>query len=250
MHEDRSIKNTGKILLLVLITLFLIKVLNLSYPLSIITSTRSSELSVVGEGKIEATPNLAYIDTGINVNNAASVNEVQNNLDKVNNAVLQAVQKLGIKKQDISTSNYSINPSFAFEGGVDRISGYNGNVTITVKVRDTQQVSKVLEAVTKAGANQVQGVRFEIANPDKLREEARNKAIQNAKEQAKRLAKTLGIRLGKVVNIVEVTAGQGPQPFMERYAADGVGGMGGGGPQVEPGTQTVSSTVTLFFEKK
>ncbi len=235
-------------ILIVLATLFLIKSLDLSYPLSITTTTRSSELSVVGEGKVEAVPNVAYVDAGITVSNGVSVNEVQSSLDKTNNAILQAVQKLGVKKQDVSTSNYSVNPIYTYENNTDRISGYSGNITITIKVRDTQLVSKILTAVTSAGANQVQGVRFEIDNPSKLREDARNKAIEDAKEQAKRLAKTLDIRLGRVVNITESLVGGVPVPLQREFAADSMGIEGA--PQVEPGTQTVTSTVTLFFEKR
>ena len=246
--EKNNLKSIIGFIALALAALFLIKLFDLSYPLSITTTTRSSELSVVGEGKVEAIPNVAYVDAGVTVSNGASVNEVQGSLNKTNNAILQAVQKLGVKKQDISTSNYSVNPTYSYDNNVDKISGYSGNITITIKVRDTQLVSKILTAVTNVGANQIQGVRFEIDNPSKLREDARNKAIKDAKEQAKRLAKTLDIKLGRVVNIIESPTGGVPVFLQREFAADSMGI--GGAPQVEPGTQTVTSTVTLFFEKK
>lgn len=246
--EKNNFGTVATYLAIILVTLFLIKLFDLSYPLSITTTTRSSELSVVGEGKVEAVPDTAYIDAGVAVTNGANVNEVQSSLDKTNNAILQALEKLGLKKQDVATSNYSINPAYSYENNADRITGYSGNVTITIKTRDTQLVSRILDTVTKAGANQVQGVRFEIDQPDKLREEARNKAIQKAKDQAQRLAKTLGIRLGRIVNVVESPGGGGPIPLQKSFAAEGAGL--GGAAQVEPGTQSVTSTVTLFFEKK
>ncbi len=119
---------------------------------------------------------------------------------------------------------------------------------ISIKVKNVQMVSQVIQEVTKAGANQVQGARFSVDNPEKDRERARNIAIQNAKTQAQKLAKTLGIRLGKITNIVESSPPQGPIVYpMARFEA---GIAGSGGPQIEPGNQTISSVVTLFFEKK
>ncbi len=249
MENNKYLKSAAGVLFLILITLFLIKVLDLSYPLSITTSNVSSELSVVGEGKVEAVPNIAYVEAGVSVSNGATVDEVQASLDKTNNAIIAAVEKAGVKKEDVSTSNYSINPNYDYDANANKISGYNGNVSITVKVKDTKLVSKIVGVVTAAGANQVNGVRFEIDNPDKLREEARNKAIQNAKDQAQKLAKTLGIRLGRIVNIIESPVGGGPIPYQKDMMAEGAMGLGGA-PQIQPGTQTVSSTVTLYFEKK
>jgi len=106
--------------------------------------------------------------------------------------------------------------------------------------------SKVIETATTAGANQIQGSRFVVDKPELYREEAREKAIKNAKEQAEKMAKNLGIKLGKIVNIIESSPSQ-PIAFYGKAYAEG---LGGGGPILEQGTQTVTSVVTLYFEKK
>lgn len=238
-----------KYILLILAALLIIKVFDISYPLTIVSTTRSSELSVVGEGKIDATPDTAYVDAGISVTNARTVEEVQKKIDEVNNNIIDSLQGLGIKKEDIKTSNYSINPNYTYEQSGNKINGYNGNVTISIKIRDMKKVSDVVTKVTAGGANQVNGVRFAIDEPEKLREEVRDKAIANAKEQASKLAKKLGIRLGKIVNIVESNQDVRPIPMYETALK-----MGGTAvdlvPQIEPGTQTITSVVTLFFERK
>lgn len=231
-----------------LLVLYFIKLFDISYPMTIVTTTRSSELSVVGEGKIDVIPDVAYVDAGVTISNLSTVADVQKNMDEVNNKIIQAMQGLGIKKEDIRTSNYSINPNYSYENNQNNISGYNGNASITVKVRTVSLVTKVIEEVTKAGANQVQGARFDIDKPENYREKARDKAIQNAKDQAQKLAQTLGLRLGKIVNIVESSPNQGPIAYPMMEAKIGMGG--GGGAQVEPGTQTITSLVTLYFERK
>lgn len=232
--------------IVIVIALFFIKTLNISYPLTIITSNQTNELAVVGEGKVEVSPDTAYVDAGITVDNRGTVKEVQDTINTINNKIINALRDMGIEKGDIKTSNYSVYPNYKYENNVNSISGYNGNATVEVKVRDTQMVSRVISTVTEAGANQIQGVRFSIDKPEVYREEARNKAIENAKDQAEKMAKNLEIKLGKIVNIVE-SSGNQPAPLYKTYA-DGIGG--GGGPMVESGTQTVTSVVTLYFEKK
>jgi hypothetical protein len=231
----------------VFVFLVLIKFFDISYPLMVVNTTRSTELSVVGEGKVEVVPDIAHVDLGITVNNAASVNEAQKKINDVNNSIVSAMAGLGIKKTDIKTSNYSIYPEYSYEGGTNRITGYNGNVSIKIKVKSIDLVAKVIEEGTKAGANQVQGASFSVESPEKYREEARDKAIQNAKEQAERLAKKLGIKLGRVVNIVESSASSDSPIYALKSARME---DAGGGPDIEPGSQTITSVVTLYFEKK
>lgn len=237
-----SVKNAVTVFFLVLFSLFFVKFFNLSYPLSVTSSNISSELSVVGEGKVDARPDTVNVDAGIVVNASPTVEEVQKSINDINNKIIGALDKLMIAKGDIKTTNYSIYPNY---DQANHITGYNGNVTVSVKVRDIDKVSQVIEEMTRAGANQIQGTNYSIDKPEKFREEARNLAIQNAKEQAQKLANNLGIKLGRVVNIVE-SSGYGPLPMMNRYSS----GMGGGGPDIEPGTQTITSTVTLYFEKR
>lgn len=233
----------------VFILLIAINLFNISYPVQITNTSKSSELSVVGEGKVDVIPDTAYIDLGISVNNIATVEEAQKNMDKTNNAIIEAMKKLGIEKADIKTSNYSIYPNETYDGSTSRVTGYNGNVAVTIKVKGTDKASQVIQVATKAGANQVQGTRFLVEKPEKYREAARTKAIANAKEQAQKLAKDLGIPLGKVVNMVEYSPNSSTP--MYDMARSGIGSMGGGGsPQLEAGSQTITSVVTLYFEKK
>ncbi len=244
---NNIVKNTLLACATIFIFLWLIKVLDISYPLTVTNLTKSAELSVVGEGKVEVVPDKAEINLGITVQNAASVTEAQQAINEVNNKLISAMKGLGIKAADIKTSNYSINPNYSDQlRSAQTISGYNGDASITVSVRNTALVSRALEAATQAGANEVRGVSYTVEDPNKYREEARNKAITNAKEQAAKLAKTLGIRLGKVTNIVESPSSGAYPLYRSAEAQVGVGGA----PDIEPGTQTITSTVTLYFQKK
>ena len=239
-------------LLITFAVLYLIKIFDVSYPftLTITNTTKSTELSVVGEGKVEAVPDTISVDLGISVAKAPTAQKAQAMIDEVNNKIITAMKGLGIPASDIKTSSYSITPAYSYEPNeTNKIVGYNGNATVSVKIKEMKLATQVINEGTKMGANQVQGTRFTIDKPEKYREEARNKAIENAKEQAQKLAQTLGISLGRVVNVVESTSGNTPYPIYDK-AMLGAPAAAGTGPQIEPGTQTITSTVTLYFEKK
>lgn len=236
--------------LVILASLYVIKIFNISYPVAITTTAQSSELSVVGEGKVDVVPDVAYINLGITVNGAATVNEARANIDGINNRIIEAMKKLGIAKKDIKTTNYSVNPNYIYENNENKIKGYNGNASLTIKVLALDNVTQVIELASQAGANEIQGTSFVVDKPEKYREEARNKAIKNAQEQAVKLTQSLGIKLGKVTNIIE--SGGTPQimPMYDRAAVMNTGLGGGSTPSIEPGSQTITSVVTLYFEKR
>ena len=249
MENKNFSRNFLAAVVFTILGLLTIKVFNISYPMTIVSTTRSSELAVVGEGKVEATPDTAYIDAGITVDKISSVAEAQKKISETNNKIVNSLRVIGIEKGDIKTSNYSINPNYKYENNENRVDGYNGNVTVEIKVRDPQLASKVIETVTAAGANQIQGSRFVIDKPELYREEARNAAIKNAKDQAEKMAKNLGIKLGKITNIVE-SSPDNPSLYAKDMLIAG-GGLGGGGSTtIEQGSQTLTSVVTLYFEKK
>ena len=248
MENKNFFGNFIAVIFVSLVALYLVKVFDISYPLTLVTSSKSSELAVVGEGKVEAVPDTAYVDAGITVNKASSVDEAQKKINDTNNKIIAGLKAIGIEKADIKTSNYSISPNYNYVNNENKLDGYNGNATITIKVRDQQMASKVIETVTTAGANQIQGYRFVVDKPELYREQARNAAIQNAKDKAAKIAKDLGIKLGKITNIIESSSSNN-LVYYKALPLSG-GGMGGSnGVNIEPGSQTVTSEVTLYFEK-
>lgn len=228
-----------------------VKQSNFTIPLEITTTNRTTEMAVVGEGKVEAVPDTIYMSAGIVVGNTATSEEAQKKITEINNKILDALKKIGIESEDLKTSQYSINPNYNWTSGTNKIIGYNGSASIEIKVRKKDLAPKVIGEATTAGANSVQVLRSSIDKPEKYREEARSKAIANAREQAEKLARELGISLGRIVNISESSPGQ-VYPIYARSAEMALGKSGGGAPEpdIETGTQTITSTVTLYFEKK
>lgn len=246
---NKSFHFSIALLFLIVLTLWIINILGISYPIDVTTRQSSGELAVVGEGKIDVVPDTAQVNVGIIVSNAASVEDAQSQINQTNNAIVSAMQNLGITDEDISTSNYSINPDYNYDSGANEITGYSGNASLLIKVRSLDVLPQVIEQATANGANQILGTSFVIDKPEEYREQARNAAIENAQQQAKELADRLNIRLGKVTNIVESSGGNVPPiPMYDRAlsVAEGYGGSA----NLQPGSQTITSTVTLYFDKR
>ncbi|MBI2355771.1 MAG: SIMPL domain-containing protein [Candidatus Doudnabacteria bacterium] len=210
-------------------------------------------ISISAEGKVAAVPDLAVINVGV-LTTGSTAKFVEDESSKKINQIIDFVKKQGVDKKDIATSQFSIYPTYDYREGTNKITGYQANQTVTVKVRgienSTEKVSNILVGATNNGANEIGGVYFTFDDADNLRQQARKQAIAKAKEKAVELAAEAGLRLGKVVSISEGSyATPIPMMYEKGMAAPDLGGRGGA-PQVEQGSQDITASITVVFEIK
>lgn len=213
-------------------------------------------ISVNAQGKVKATPDTAIVTLGV-LAQGKDQKQVADEAARKINTITNFVKSLGVAKDDITTSQSSVNPQYDWQSGTQKITSYQSNQTITVKVRgvDTSSdvVDKILGGAVDNGANQVYGSQFTIDDPTALQQKARLDAIQKAKEKAKELAAAAGIKLGKVVSVEEGNAAGYPATPM--YAEGGVARSLSADkavtpPDVQVGSQDVTEDITLVFEVK
>jgi len=154
------------------------------------TTINNNTIIVQGEGIIRQAPDIAYISIGVQTKNA-KVESAQNENTKKFNNVLEEIKKQGVKKSDIKTVDYSVNPNYSDNG---KINGYTVTNTVNVTVRDITQSGKIIDAVTDKDANVIYGIKFAIDNESK----AYNEALKLAIDDAKTKAKTIGDSIGNV----------------------------------------------------
>ncbi|MBI5448738.1 SIMPL domain-containing protein [Candidatus Gottesmanbacteria bacterium] len=208
------------------------------------TTTKSDTFTVSGEGKVVVVPDSAVVHAGVQTT-AGTAKLAQEQLNKAANAVTQAVKKLGIDTTDIKTTNYSVYPITDYQDKQQRITGYQASSSLTIKVRDMDKTNSVIDAATGAGANQVGGVVFEVADKSKAENEAREKAVSEAKKKASDAARIAGFRLGRIVNYSEGYNGAPrPMPIMAKAESADTGVP----TQIEPGSSEITVSVTLFYE--
>src|SRR3989344_4644148 len=207
------------------------------------TAATTNTVSFNGEGKVLAVPDIAMISASI-VTQAVNSKTAQDQNSKKSQAVADFLKKQGIDEKDIKTTDYNIYPQYKYSSycGQATITGYQVTQSYQVKVRDLEKVSAVLDGLVSAGANQVNNLGLKVEDPEKLKTEARQKAIEDAKKKANTLKKQIGIRLGKIVNYQE--GGYYPPIYFKAEAMDS-GGGGSGGPSVPTGENEIVINVTI-----
>ena len=212
------------------------------------TATTANTVSFNGEGKVLAKPDVAVVDFSI-VTEAATSKAAQDANSEKSQKVVDFLKKQKVEDKDIKTVGYNIYPKYSYpRNGVPKITGYRVEQTIEVKVRDLDNVSSVLDGIVTAGANQVNNLNFEIDEPEKLKAEARAKAIADAKKKADELKGQIGIKLGKIVNFSEGISGYPEPVYYERAMSSG--GVGGGGPSVPSGENEITVNITITYQIK
>jgi uncharacterized protein YggE len=211
------------------------------------TSTTTNTVSFSGEGKVLAKPDVAVIDLSI-VTEATTSKAAQDQNSTKSKALTDFLTKQGIDEKDIKTTGYNIYPQYSYpQNGRPVITGYQVNQSVQVKVRDLEKVDTILDGVVSAGVNQINNLQLTIDDPEKLKEEAREQAIADAKSKASKLQKQLGVRLGRIVNFSENESGY----FPPIYFKEGVG-MGGGvpdrGPSIPTGENEILVNVSITYQ--
>jgi len=208
-------------------------------------------ITVSGEGKITAAPDVAILDVGL-VTEGQTVNDAQKqNNDKMNNVVKAVKDQFKIEAKDLKTENYSVSPKYNWDNGHQTINGYTVNQNLQIKVRNFDDVGSIIAKATELGANQVSGPNFMIDDIEKYRAQAREEAIKQAKDKAKVLADQVGIKLGRIVNFSEGGSDYVPVPMYSDMAQSlSAAARTVPAPQIESGSQDVTIDVSISYEIK
>lgn len=201
-------------------------------------------ISVVGEATIQVPPDLATLDGGVS-NDAKTAKEAAAANNDAMTKVLQALKASGIKDEDLQTARLSLLPQYAAPSrpGPNSLTGYRASNRVTIRLRDVGNVGGVIDTLVGAGANEIGGVNFSVVAPSKRLDEAREKAMADARRKAEIYARAAGVTLGAPLSIAEETA-QGPSPYRKMAA-----GLAASAP-VAPGEETLTVNVSVSWAIK
>jgi uncharacterized protein len=162
-----------------------------------------SAISVTGEAQVSAPPDLAQLDAGV-----ASDGKTAREAAEANNAamskVLAALKGAGLEDKDYQTSRLSLQPQYApNRPGPSPIVGYRASNRVSIKLHDVAKVASVIDTLVTAGANDVGNINFAVTQASKLLDDAREKAIADARRKAEIYAKAAGVTLGAPLSISE-----------------------------------------------
>jgi hypothetical protein len=195
---------------------------------------------VSGEARVEAPPDRATFTAGVQAE-ALQAGDALAASGEAMRAVLAALEAAGVAAADLQTSQLSVDPVWedGGAGGQPRVRGYAASNLVTVRVRDVAALGALIDTVGAAGANRVFGIAFEIAEPRAALDEARRRAVADARARAELLAEAAGVTLGQVLAIRE--GGLGPAPMMRAEA------MADAAAPVAEGVVAVDARVEIVF---
>ena len=213
------------------------------------------QVSAVGHAVVPYYPDKATGILGVQIDQAANAQTALEQLTDKTDKIIAAVKKIGIADADITTQSFSILTHYDYLEGGSQVSGYDASQQLAIKLTgltsSDSRVSQVITTATTAGANRIDGIIFDVANLEELKQQARLTAIADAKQKATALADAAGVKLKKVVgwwdNVIQAP-GLG-QPY---YYADGKGGLGGGtaAGSVPSGLQEIIIDVSVNYQIK
>lgn len=183
-----------------------------------LTACQRSEtlLAVNASATTRTAPDLAIVTLGV-VARGATAREAQQAQAARMNAVMEAVRRAGVEDAEVQTVGYGLEPVYAYpRGGAPRITSYQSRNTVAIRVRNLDAISALIDATVADGANELQGIQFTFQDEEASLDAARAQAVQTARARAERYAEAAGMRVARLVSIVEPGASIPPE-----YRRDG-----------------------------
>lgn len=217
----------------------------------------ANTINITGYGEAFGAPDIATFTFTVS-STKSTVAAAQADATAKINAVTDYLKAQEVDAKDIQTSDYSVNPQYDYSGSVcangycpptrGTLTGYEVRQTTTVKVRDTSKAGDLLTGVGSKGATEVSGLSFTFDDPNKLQDDARAKAIADAKGKADLLASQLGVHIVRVVSYND--NGGYPTPYYAKDVAmgSGVASQAAVAPEISIGQNKVTSNVSITYE--
>lgn len=168
-------------------------------------------LIVVAHSEVEVVPDRAHLVIAVESRARTSQAAAAENA-RLQTAVLEAIRRAGIPAAQIRTQSVMVTPEYEYpkEGGRPTVTGYQARNAVQVEVRDLSRVGGVIDAALAAGATNINGPNFTLANPDSARREALDAAVRKAMADARVMAQAAGMELGAVLELTSEDGGQTP----------------------------------------
>lgn len=245
--DSVSLFTTAATLCVVFIALFfLVKTIKVGKEIKFVGGgvSATNTIMVSGEGEAFAVPDVSIVRVTLH-EEGKTFAATQKKVTEKESKILAFLKEKGIEKKDIKTDNYSINPKYEWQStprpaavceegkpcvqsliacpvggscgeGKNVQVGFDAYETLAIKIRNTDTVGEIIDGVGKLAPSEVSTPEYAVDNDDAVVEEARSKAIAQAKAKAQKLADELGVKL---IRVVSYSDNGGAMPYMN-YAGN------------------------------
>lgn len=167
-----------------------------------------AKITVNGEAIVKVQPDQILITFGIETWDKNIMIAKQENNDIMKKA-MAVIKELGIEGKNVQTDYLSIEPRYDDNYNKKNFIGYFVRNTFIVTISDPAKVEELVTKVLQSGVNYIHRIDFQTTEFKKYREQARELALNAAKEKAVKMAAVLGQIVGDPVQISEGYIGSG-----------------------------------------
>ncbi len=167
-------------------------------------------ITVSGTGKVVYVPDVGYIHVGISSDAWTAADAWKKN-EAIVKKIFDELRKYGIEERDLKTTNLSLVPRYTQKPKEEpKFAGYTASYDLNVRVHDLDLMGAVLDSMVDAGANRNMSISFGCSNADDLLDQAREKAVADARKKANLYVTGAGAKLGDVLGISDT-------PWQQQY---------------------------------
>lgn len=208
-------------------------------------------VTITGEGRVKAIPDVGAVTISV-ITKADTAEEAQNQNVEQFNQLVADLKESGIAETDLKTASYNVFPLYNYVDGERQDNGFQVTQSLDVTIRDLDNSGDIIAIGSQNGVNEVSGLSFKVDDPEIYREEARQLALENAKQKAEDLSQTLGVKLGKVISFSESAGGDSmPQPvFSDVAMMEMAEEKAVANPSFEAGDEEIVIYATVVYEVK
>ena len=211
-----------------------------------------NSISVSGEGKITAVPDIVNINAGVS-ELGDTTKEAQDKANEKLATIISILEENDVPERNAQTSNLSFYPEYDWKGDEGRkLIGQRVSQTLTIKIpeidKNPGRVTDILDALGTINGLELNSVNFDIEDKKEFFSEAREQAFEKAYQKAKELAKFGDVELGKPITISESSVNYRPIPYQNFAKMEMVADGMGGGSALPAGELDVTASVNVLFE--
>lgn len=217
----------------------------------------ANTISVSGSGEVLAISDIASLAVNL-TKDGKTAKEAQDLLNESITKTLNYLKTQKIEDKDIKSEYGGLSPKYSYEqiacftypcpSRDPKIIGYTATQSITVKVRDVDNASIVRTGLVDIGITNISGPTFSIDDEEIFKDQARSKAIIEAKSKANILAKELGVKLGRVVSFSENNGDYYPMYAKTMMGAGDALSAQESAPTLPKGENKITSNIIIIYE--
>ena len=197
------------------------------------------QITIVGTGVISVVPDIARINIGVRENADSAADAMA-----AMNRVFEQIGTAGIDPADMQTGTIRLQQRYENSGlssGVVK-AGFEASTSVTITVHDISAVGGVIDVVVEDGANNIDGLQFDVADRSPHVLAARQASVADARSAAEVYAQAAGIALGSIMSIREVGGHSAPFAAMEMAQSRG------GSTPVAVGELDIARSVEIIYQ--